>query len=93
MKIFFDETKPDYINEKGVKWWLDKSTTNFAQRPDHKGITLNITCFFVEEPNGYKTRVLIDNDIKEVIYEDTTLDGIGSKIDILKLKKDINGGE
>lgn len=80
-------TEPDFINELGVKWWIDKMTTNYAQSPDVWGTRLNAMCFFVEEPGGRRTRVLIDRGTENVLAEDQALDGIGCKIDILKALK------
>lgn len=35
------DSEPDFINDEGVKWWLDKSTTDYAQRKDINGNTLD----------------------------------------------------
>ncbi len=84
--IDLHKKEPDFINEKGVKWWFDESTTKYAQRPDVNGITLDVVCFLVEEPDGHMTRVLLSKN-EEIIEEDQTLEGIGTKIDIRKLLK------
>ncbi len=80
------ECKPDFINELGVKWWLDKETTQYARREDRNGIKLRVICYVIEEVNGRRTRVLIDEE-REIIEEDQTLEGIGSKIDVRKFLK------
>lgn len=80
------DKEPDFINEKGVKWWLDHTITKYAQTEDIHGIKLEVVCWIIEMPDGYKTRVLV-NKYNKVIEEDQTLEGIGSKIDIRKLSK------
>jgi hypothetical protein len=78
--------EPDFINELGVKWWKDDSTTKYAQSPDTFGTRLEAFCFLVEEANGYRTRLLVSKD-REVLEEDTMLEGMGVKIDLRKLLK------
>ena len=75
---------PDFINAEGVKWWHDDSTTKYARNPDKFGTTLDVQCWYVEFPNGSRTRVLINAD-QQVIEESQTLDGIGIKIDMRKM--------
>ncbi len=81
----FDK-EPDFVNELGVKWWKDESITNYAQKEDIHGTVLNAICYFIEETNGHRTRVLVSKN-KEIIEEDQTLDGMGSKIDMRKMLK------
>ena len=82
--IDFDK-KPDFINEIGVKWWLDDSITKYAQREDMHGTTLDAACYAIEEPNGRRTRVLVCNG--EIIEEDQLLEGMAIKIDLRKFLK------
>jgi len=84
-KITIFSKEPDFINEEGTKWWFDKSSTTYAQNPDLFGITLDIVCYFVEDKQGFRTRVLIQNG--EIIDESTSVEGIGVIIDTLKLVK------
>ena len=79
------ETEPDFINEIGVKWWKDDYITNYAQREDQNGIKLNGVGFYIQETSGRKSRVFIMDG--KIIAADQTLDGIGCKIDILKMLK------
>lgn len=80
---------PDFINEQGIKWWFDKGTTRFAIMEDQFGTSLNAVAWVAEHPDGSRTRLLIDDDTKEIIAESPQLDGIGVKIDLLKyLKRD-----
>jgi len=83
------DTEPDYINELGTKWWLDKDITKYAQKPDRNGIILDAICYYTEETGGRRTRVLVSKD-QEIIEEDQTLDGMGTKIDIRKFLKQDN---
>ena len=79
------KTEPLAINEKGVKFWLDKSTTEYAQNPDINGTVLDVVCYFIEEANGRRSRILVKNG--EIIEEDQSLEGIACKIDIRKMLK------
>lgn len=85
MNILPLDEPPTFVNDIGVKWWLDTSSTNYAQRPDYYGTTLpNITAWIVQTSNGYTTRCLTDSNTNQIVYESQALDGIGSKIDMLK---------
>ena len=75
---------PDFINAEGVKWWHDDSTTKYARNPDKFGTTLDVQCWYVEFPDGSRTRVLINAD-QQVVDESQTLEGIGIKIDVRKM--------
>lgn len=87
--MILDPTKEDpiHVNEAGVKWWNDESTTSFATMPDLHGTKLNARGYFAETPEGYKTRILIDNNTNAIIAEDTSIEGMGVAIDILKARK------
>lgn len=75
--------KPDFINELGVKWWFDPDTTQWARKKNKNGIALlDVYCFFIEKPDGYRSRVLTRNDVD--IYESQSLEAIVQHIDILK---------
>jgi len=80
------DAEPDYINEKGVRWWKDDDMTLYAQKPDRFGTSLDAVCFYIEEANGRRTRGLISRD-QEIMEEDQTLDGLGTKIDLRKFLK------
>ena len=82
------EREPDFVNELGVKWWKDHHTTNYAQKEDRNGTKLDVVCFYIEEPTGRRTRVLISK-AGEIIEEDQSLEGLAIKIDVRKfLKRD-----
>lgn len=81
--------EPEFVNELGVKWWRDPSTTQYAQKPDKHGITLQVVCFGIEEPSGRRTRVLI-SQAGEIIEADQSLEALATKIDVRKfLKRDL----
>ena len=78
-------TDPYFVNDEGTKWWKDQHTTDYATRKDNNDISLEVYCFYIESITGYRTRVLVDRN--GVLCEDQTLEGIGSKIDVIKLQK------
>ena len=78
--------KPNFINEQGVKYWLDQSTSDYANRADIYGTRLKGKAFFVERPDGFKTRLFI-GETQDILADDQTLDGIATKIDLLKFIK------
>jgi len=42
---------PEFVNEKGFKWWQDAETTSYARKKNHNGKKLDAVCWFVEEHN------------------------------------------
>ncbi len=78
---FADE--PDFVNEEGTKWWKDKSTTDWAQREDQFGTSLDMIVYLVEKTDGYMTRLLLDTD-GNLIDEQQNLEALAVKIDMLK---------
>lgn len=78
---------PDFINKAGVKWWVDVSTTLYAIKEDENGIKLDVVCYFVEKPNGYRTRILVNKRERTYLYENPSLEGISMYIDALKFLK------
>jgi len=42
---------PSFINEQGVKWWIEKPLTDYARRQGFK----KAIGYLVEDPDGYKT--------------------------------------
>lgn len=80
-----NDKQPDFVNEEGFEWYIDKDMTKYARQTDERngnpGLK-NVACFFVKK-DEMVTRVLID-DQQRVLHEDTALDGMATKIDILK---------
>jgi hypothetical protein len=80
------EGEPTFVNAEGVKWWLDVSTTKYAQRPDLHGTCLpDVVAYGVEFPDASRSRVLVEND--QPIAEATGLEAIAVRIDIMKCLK------
>lgn len=79
---------PDFINEKGVKWWLNKYSTEYARKPDIHGTRLKtITCYYTEEPDGNKGYVLVDEKKGIPVWHGSTFEGVGVWIDMMKFKR------
>ena len=76
-------TKPEFVNELGVKWWRDEDMTKYVQKPDVHGTSLDMFCFFIEEPNGRRSRVLVSKDAG-IVEEDQNLEALAIKIDVRK---------
>ena len=89
-KSVFD-TPPEFVNSEGIKWWKDKSTTDYATRPDGFGTVLDIQAWIVECPNGYRTHILIEGE--NIIGDGQSLEAIGAKIDWLKCAKRFDDAE
>jgi len=84
--IFVDRGNPDFVNEKGVKWWRDKLLTEHATRADSFGTALpDHVAWLIEEPNGRRTYLLTADG--DVLAESQQLETIACKIDIIKLLK------
>lgn len=81
---FDDGTPPDYVGPEGNKWWLDVSTTEYAQRENGKLPALkDVFIFYVLFPTGGRVRVFLRNG--EIIEEETGLEDMAVKIDMHKL--------
>lgn len=72
----FDKT-PDFVNEKGVKWWIDRDTTRYA----HSKLNDKVAVWYIEEPDGNQCRLITEND--EILYDNTSLEAVLCYIDIL----------
>lgn len=83
---FWEKQQPDFVNEQGVKWWLDKDSTRYASKENSNGISLDYQIFVVEEPDGRKTRLVLDEKRKPV-YEHTHIESIAVWLDIQKYLK------
>jgi len=84
MTYLFEDREPDFVNEKGVKWWLDKAISDYAQKADQNGIKVDATGFVIEMQNGFRSYVLLSKGGK-ILSDDQKLEAIYCKIDILKL--------
>jgi len=81
---------PLHVNELGVKFWIDESSTRYARREDLKGTTLpTAVVFFTEHPDGERTRLLtIDN---AAVVAKTSLEDLAVEIDKIKAIKRCTG--
>lgn len=83
LSIFpWDNNEKPCFTIKGVKWYLDEV---IIQDIKNKGLK-NICPYYIKDGKRI-TRVLIGKENK-VLYEGTTIDGIGCFLDIMKADKD-----
>ena len=54
------DAEPDFVNDIGTKFWVDKDTTDWAQREDRFGTSLNLVVYAVENKDGYRTRLMVN---------------------------------
>lgn len=71
------DKNPDFVNELGVKWWLDETTTDYAKQ---RGL-LNTKVWLLEEQNGHRIYVITEDD--KIVGESQQLEAIGCKLDVL----------
>jgi len=74
--LFWENKEPDFINELGVKWWIDHDTMKFTKLNNKYQI-------FVINNNDMITRVITDNEKQTIVYESQQLEAIGAFCDIL----------
>lgn len=72
--MFPFESKPDFVNDVGIKWWLYKGMTEKL----HKGQVFN-----VEFPSGERQRVILQDG--NIVYETQDIDSLCCRIDVLNL--------
>lgn len=73
---------PDLVDNFGTKWWLDKGASNYASSPNRKGIKLGAEVWLIEELNGKRAFVLVQN--QQVKFEHSSLQAVGEYIDKVK---------
>ena len=81
--IDFDSA-PDFVNEKGVKWWREQTLCEYARSKGLKGISV----WRVELPDGMRNYVVVDGG--QAVKESQRLEDVGVWLDvesILKSKK------
>lgn len=74
---FWEKNDPDFINDKGIKWWLDKDLTKYAR---NKPNCEQMIAYVVKEPSGELNRLLVENE--EIIYGTQVLEDLCVHIDI-----------
>lgn len=76
-------TPPTFVNEKGIKFWPDRSLTDWARREDQFGTKLSdAMIWYVEHPNGTRTQLLALGQAPE--HETTGMEDMATHIDLLK---------
>ena len=86
-KNHWETREPDFINEEGVKWWLDKHLTDYANREDNKGISLKNVKGFVVEKDDILEYVLVDYDNGSMVHSSQSLESVATHIDMMKIQK------
>lgn len=71
------------------EWFLDKPSTQYARNENLQGVKLESIVAYVtrDKSTGQYERVLVDNNVPEVIYTSLKLEDIGVRIDMLKAVK------
>lgn len=88
MTNFWETNEPDFVNELGIKWYVDKHVTEYCFKGNISGVALNnIIAYVVVKPTGETDRVLVKYPDKAVIFNTKSLEEIGVEIDRLKLVK------
>lgn len=83
---WYDDGEPDFINEKGVKWWHVDLLTDHAARAGSPGIPCpDIKGWIIEMPGGQKEYVLTDDE--DVIYGSPQLEAVSVQIDAIRLAR------
>jgi len=83
-----DNTKPYFINEEGVEWWIEKELTDWATRKDVMNTSskpLKAICFITRKNGEILDRVLVGEGQK-ILAIDSNMEQMACKIDILRLK-------
>jgi hypothetical protein len=86
-----DGEKPYWINpDNGFEWYVDKDTTKWCTRETLNDLPkLNAVCFYVVKVTGdvreAVSRVLIDKDTNAMLADETNLEAMAVKIDMLRI--------
>lgn len=80
---FMYDSEPTFVNEQGVKWYLNKPLTRHAQKEDRRGIALKANIFRVEIPGGQTALVMVMGD--KVVFKADNYETMGFEIDVMKL--------
>ena len=76
-----DGAQPHFVNARGVKWWNDLRTTEYALRQG-PGKLVGAAAFIVEELDGERAHVLVRKGA--VIAKTQSADALANKIDRLR---------
>jgi len=68
-----------FINEKGIKWQLNKTATDYASQIGLREVSV----WKIETPEGECKLIIVQGNAP--VYESGTLDGIGAHLDIMRM--------
>ena len=77
----YDFDRPDFVNDEGVKWWADKSATDYAKT---RGVEAQV--WLTELPNGYRSYLIVKDGLP--IFEAQQIEAVGAHIDIMCLQSE-----
>ena len=79
--------EPDFVGPTGIKWWKDKSLTEWAHKPlgnrDKSPLPKDTRVYLTEFPDGQKNYVVIVDG--KPAYECLSVEGIAAWLDAQKL--------
>jgi len=75
--------EPDFVNEKGAKWWFDSSLTDYARKKNLR----NYRVWYVKDQDGGESFVVViqKKDKAEPVYYNSGIEFICSYIDFVSL--------
>jgi hypothetical protein len=90
----FLESDGMYWESDSHEWFHDKISTQYARKKSvlwgsgEQNDSLDVVCFVVRnKQTGEYDRVMMDVTSNEIVYTTKSLEGMGYKIDILKVQK------
>lgn len=83
-RLFGELESPDFVNDRGVKWWTVDALNEYAKKPNKTGNSLkNHNIWYVELLDGKKVFVISHNG--NVVKELTSYEAVCCALDMLKL--------
>ncbi len=83
---------PDFTNEAGVQWWVDKSSTKYARSEQGSKPGLeNVVVFLVKDNQGVLIRLIVEDNVP--VYEHQSLEAIAVRLDVMKFDKSLAAKE
>lgn len=76
------QQEPDFVNDQGVKWWLDHHSTSEAKKRGLSDVTVWIVC----TPEEYYSRIILEG--QEYEFESQQLEAIGTHLDLMKADRE-----
>ena len=78
--VFTENREPDFVNDIGLKWWLQKPLPRVAEILQEK----EIRWYYVEnEDKSIKKHLILERN--EIIKEETQLEAVGAYLDMLAM--------